>query len=175
MNPGDTLMSTTSDNARPQPAIAPLDERDLPEAARIVRVAFGTFLGAPDPETFWTDRDYVYGRWRASHVAAFGATLDGGLVGSNFATQWGSVGFFGPLTVRPDLHDRGIAQALLAKTVDQFDAWETTHSGLFTFAQSAKHVALYQKFGFYPRFLTAIMFAPARQSGTISAPRGSAR
>jgi GNAT superfamily N-acetyltransferase len=167
MTQEDAPMSTTSDNARPQPAIAPLAERDLPEAARIVRVAFGTFLGAPDPETFWTDRDYVYGRWRAPHVAAFGATHDGALVGSNFATQWGSVAFFGPLTVRPDLHDRGIAQALLAKTVDQFDVWGTTHSGLFTFAQSAKHVALYQKFGFYPRFLTAIMFAPARQSGTV--------
>jgi hypothetical protein len=56
---------------------------------------------------------------------------------------------------------------LLAKTVDQLDAWGTTHSGLFTFAQSAKHVGLYQKFGFYPRFLTTIMFAPARQAGTI--------
>jgi hypothetical protein len=67
--------------------IAPLAERDLPEAERIVRVAFGTFLGAPDPETFWVDRDYVYGRWRAPHVAALGATLDDGLVGSNFATK----------------------------------------------------------------------------------------
>jgi GNAT superfamily N-acetyltransferase len=161
-------MPTTSRDVPPRPAIAPLAERDLPEAERIFRVAFGTFLGAPNPETFWADRDYVYGRWRAPHVAAFGATRDGELVGSNFATQWGSVGFFGPLTVRPDLHDRGIAQALLAKTVDQFDAWKTTHSGLFTFAQSAKHVALYQKFGFYPRFLTAVMFAPARQSATFS-------
>lgn len=56
---------------------------------------------------------------------------------------------------------------MLVETVDQFDAWGTTHSRLFTFAQSAKHVALYQKFGFYPRFLTAIMFAPARQSGPV--------
>ena len=158
---------STSENAPISPVITPLAERDLPEAERIVRVAFGTFLGVPDPESFWADRDYVYGRWRAPHVAAFGATHDGALVGSNFATKWGTVGFFGPLTVRPDLHDRGVAQALLAKTVDQFDAWETTHSGLFTFAQSAKHVALYQKFGFYPRFLTAIMFAPARRSGAV--------
>src|SRR6202034_536181 len=49
---------------------------------------------------------------------------------------------------------------LLAKTMEQFDAWATPHVGLFTFANSAKHVALYQKFGFYPRFLTAIMTAP---------------
>ncbi len=160
-------MSTSASNAHPQPVIAPLSERDLPAAERIFRVAFGTFLGVPDPETFWADRDYVYGRWRAPHVSALGATTDGDLVGSNFVTRWGSVGFFGPITVRPDLHERGIAKALLAATVDQFDAWGTTHDGLFTFAQSAKHVALYQKFGFHARFLTAIMVAPARRSGTV--------
>lgn len=48
-------------------------------------------------------------RWQAPHVAAFGATLDGVLVGSNFATRWGSVGYFGPLTIRPDLWDRASA------------------------------------------------------------------
>jgi GNAT superfamily N-acetyltransferase len=154
-------------DAGPQPVIAPLEEHELPEARRIVRTAFGTFLGAPDPETFWADRDFVYGRWRAPHVAALGATIDGGLVGSNFATRWGSVGFFGPLSVRPDLQERGIAQALLAETMERFKAWGTTHNGLFTFAQSAKHVALYQKFGFHARFLTAIMTSPARRTGSV--------
>jgi GNAT superfamily N-acetyltransferase len=152
--------------ARP-PLIGPLGEGDLPEAERIFRLAFGTFLGVPEPETFGSDRDYVYGRSRAPHVAALGATIDGRLVGSNFATKWGSVGFFGPLTVRSDLQERGIAKALLAATMDQFDVWGTRHTGLFTFAHSAKHVALYQKFGFYARFLTAIMSAPA--------PRAQAR
>jgi ribosomal protein S18 acetylase RimI-like enzyme len=144
----------------PSPDIAPLSEEDLPEAERIFRVAFGTFLGAPDPNVFWADRDYVYGRHRAPHVAAFGATIEGNLVGSNFATKWGSVGFFGPITVRPDLQERGIAQALLARTMEQFDAWQTRHVGLFTFPHSAKHIGLYQKYGFYARFLTAIMSAP---------------
>lgn len=39
----------------------------------------------------------------------------------------------------------------------------TRHIGLFTFAHSAKHVALYQKFVFHARFLTAILSAPARR------------
>ena len=141
-------------------AVSRLRKEDLPEAARIVRLAFGTFLGAPEPETFWGDRDYVYGRHPAAHVASFGATVDGKLVGSNFATRWGSVGFFGPLTVHPDLQERGIARALLGKTMAQFDEWGTPHVGLFTFPHSAKHIALYQKYGFYARFLTAIMSAP---------------
>jgi ribosomal protein S18 acetylase RimI-like enzyme len=138
-----------------------LEDDDLAEAALILRRAFGTFLGAPDPSTFWSDRDYVHGRHRAAHVAGFGASLDGKLVGSNFATRWGSVGFFGPLSVRPELQDSGIARKLLDRTMAQFHNWGTRHIGLFTFAESAKHVALYQKYGFYPRFLTAVMAAPA--------------
>lgn len=142
--------------------VGPLEESDLAEAARIFRLAFGTFFGAPDPETFWTDRDYAYGRHAAPHVATFGAKLDGKLIGSNFATRWGSHGFFGPLSVRPDLQGRGIAQLLLRKTMAQFDAWGTNHVGLFTFPHSARHIGLYQKFGFMARFLTAVMSAPAQ-------------
>ena len=160
--------STDAGSAVSRPVIGPLAEHDLPKAQRIFRLAFGTFLGAPEPETFWSDRDYLYGRWRAPHVAAFGAVLDGELVGSNFATKWGSVGFFGPIAVRANLQEHGIGQALLAATMDQFDAWGTRHTGLFTFAHSAKHVALYQKFGFHARFLTAIMSAPVRSGHTIA-------
>jgi GNAT superfamily N-acetyltransferase len=142
--------------------IRALTEADLPQAQHIVRVAFGTFLGAPDPERFWSDLDYVYGRFGAEHTAAFAADTDeGALAGSNFATRWGSVGFFGPLTTRPDLWNGGAGQRLVAAVCDQLDAWGVKHAGLFTFAQSAKHVGLYGKFGFYPRYLTAIMAAPA--------------
>jgi len=41
-----------------------------------------------------------------------------------------------------------------------FASWGVTHAGLFTFAHSQKHVSLYQRFGFWPRFLTAIMAKP---------------
>jgi len=46
--------------------------------------------------------------------------------------------------------------------MDLFEAWGTRHAGLFTFGQSAKHVGLYQKYGFWPRFLTAVMTSPVR-------------
>jgi hypothetical protein len=142
--------------------IGALQERDLPAAATIVRHAFGTFVGAPDLETFWADRDLVRSRWQARHVACFGATLDGTLVGSNFATRWGSVGYFGPLTIRPDQWDGGIGRKLMAPVMAQFEAWQAAHAGLFTFAHSTKHVGLYERFGFAARYLTAIMAkAPA--------------
>jgi len=142
--------------------IRPLTKRDLPAARRIVCSSFGTFWGAPDPQTFWADRDYVCGRFGGEHVASFGAELDRDLVGSNFATRWGSVGFLGPISVRPDRQGRGIAKSLVEAATAQFDAWGVKHAGLFTFAQSALHIALYQKYGFHARFLTAIMALPAQ-------------
>jgi GNAT superfamily N-acetyltransferase len=144
-----------------------LAERDLPEAQRIVRAAFGTFLGAPDLDNFWTDFDYVYGRHGAEHIASFAIDdEDGQLAGSNFATRWGSVGFFGPLSIRPELWNRGLAQPLVAAASDAFQGWGLSHAGLCTFPHSTKHIHLYQKFGFYPRYLSGIMAAPAK-AGTL--------
>jgi hypothetical protein len=45
-------------------------------------------------------------------------------------------------------------------TMDLFRSRGTEHLGLFTFAHSPKHIVLYQRFGFWPRFLTAVMEAP---------------
>ena len=70
---GPRPASTNSRREQFMTIIRALTEADLPEAQRIVRVAFGTFLGAPDPEKFWSDLDYVYGRFGAEHTAAFAA------------------------------------------------------------------------------------------------------
>src|SRR5579863_4995781 len=152
--------STSSIGTQPEITIRLLREKDLPAADRIIRLAFGTFLGLPDPSKFMGDADYARTRWLADPLSALGAEMAGELVGSNFVTRWGSVGFFGPLTVRPDLWDRGIAQQLLRPTMDLFEKWGVRHAGLFTFSNSTKHVNLYQKFGFWPRFLTALMDIP---------------
>ena len=134
-----------------------LEEKDLLAADRIFRLAFGTFTGHPEPEKFGGDIDKIRTRWLADPTAAFAAEIDGELVGSIFVTNWGSVGYFGPLTVRPDFWDLGIAQRLLEPTMELFAQWKTKHAGLYTFAHSPKHLALYQKYEFWPRFLTAIM------------------
>lgn len=137
--------------------VRPLQEADLRAANNIMRVAFGTFLGIPEPATFMGDKEYIRTRWITDPSAAFGAEVGGEIVGSNFATNWGSVGFFGPLTIRPDFWDRGIGSRLMQPIMECFSSWGTRHAGLFTFAHSQKHAGLYQKFGFWPRFLTALM------------------
>jgi GNAT superfamily N-acetyltransferase len=148
--------------------VRPLRDTDLAAADRIMRLAFGTFLGLPDPVAFLGDAGYVHTRWQADPSAAFGAEAGGTLVGSNFAANWGSVGFFGPLSIHPELWDRGVGKALMEPILQCFERWETRHAGLFTFAQSAKHVGLYQRFGFWPRFLTAIMAKRVRPAASKS-------
>jgi len=138
-------------------SVRPLERRDLDAADRILRLAFGTFLGLPEPLAFMGDADYVRTRWRADPAAAFAAESGGQLAGSNFAANWGSVGYFGPLTVRPELWDAGVGKRLMEPVLDCFERWGTRHAGLYTFAQSAKHVGLYQRFGFWPGHLTALM------------------
>ncbi len=152
--------------------IREMREGDLAEADRIFRLAFGTFIGMPEPTAFAGDTDFVRTRWRAEPSAALAAELDGEVVGSNFATNWGSVGFFGPLSVRPDLWQRGIAKQLVERTMDVFARWGTRHIGLYTFADSPKHIGLYQRFGFWPRFLTAVMTRPVE--GRFCSSRWSA-
>jgi GNAT superfamily N-acetyltransferase len=148
--------------------IHPLHESDIDSADRIFRLAFGTFLGLPDPTTFAGDADLVRTRFRADPSAAFGAYADGELVGSNFASNWGSVGFFGPLTVRPDFWSRGVAKQLMEPIIECFERWGTRHAGLFTFPHSQKHIGLYQRFGFWPRFLTPIMSKAVAPPATAS-------
>ncbi len=149
--------SKLEDTAKLDITVRPLRENDLDVADHIMRLAFGTFIGLPEPTQFMGDADYVRTRWRANPTAAFAAEADGRLVGSNFATNWGSVGFFGPLTIHPEFWDRGVAKRLMEPIIDLFNGWGTKHAGLFTFPHSQKHVGLYQKFGFWPRFLTALM------------------
>jgi GNAT superfamily N-acetyltransferase len=152
-----------------------LKQSELEEASLIVRLAFGTFLGLPNPLDFMGDRNLMARRWRSTHVKVIAAHEDGRLIGSNVATRWGSFGFFGPLTVLPEYWDRGVAQRLLQATMTIFDRLGVRHTGLFTFPQSAKHVGLYQKFAYWPRYLTAIMTRtpeanPASQTKPAHAP-----
>ena len=51
--------------------------------------------------------------------------------------DWDSVGVFGPLSVHPDLWNKGIAEYLLKSTMEYFTELGTRHIGLFTWAHEA--------------------------------------
>lgn len=140
-------------------SIRPLCEGDLPEANAILRCAFATHFGMP-PDTFWMDRDFVTGRWVTDPSLAFGAWIEDRMVGSSLGAKWGRLGVFGPISTHPDTWNRGIARHLIPPVIERLKAMGVQHTAFFTFAESTKHIALYQKFDFWPRFLTAIMTRP---------------
>jgi GNAT superfamily N-acetyltransferase len=144
--------------------VKPLAKEDINEADRITRLAFGTFLNLPDPMTMFGDRDMIRNRVGDTSVAV-GAYMDDRLIGLNVISSWGKFGWFGPLAVLPEFWDKGIAKLLLNSTMEIFSKWKTSAEGLFTFADSPKHVGLYHKFGFSARFLTPVMIHEAMVTG----------
>jgi GNAT superfamily N-acetyltransferase len=148
----------TTTQPQPEILIRTLAESEIGEARRIIRLAFATFLGLPtDDPRMGGDSDAAGPRWKADPSSVLAAEHGGKLIGTNFATNWGSFGFFGPLSIEPEYWNRGVAQQLLGPTMGIFRSWGTRHTGLYTFAQSPKHMALYQKFGFWPRDLVVVM------------------
>jgi predicted N-acetyltransferase YhbS len=137
--------------------VRPMLAGDVDAADRVMRLAFGTFRALPDPGAAFGDAESVRTRYRADPSCAWVAEADGEVVGSVFAARWGSFGFLGPLSVRPDLWDRGIGSRLLEPALDAFAEWSVRQAGLFTFASSPKHLGLYQKHGFWPGSLTAVL------------------
>src|SRR2546428_10303442 len=152
--------ATQGGRRRVKIAVRPLVESDLAAADRVFRLAFGTEFGLPEPMAFRGDSDLVKTRWRADPSAALGAFRGEELIGSSFAARWGSFGVLGPITVRPDCWENGVGKHLLEPTMALLEAWRIRQAGLFTFPQSPKHVALYQKFGLWPPALTAVSSKP---------------
>jgi len=60
--------------------IRSLKEADLGEADRVSRLSFGTFLGLPDPMSFFGDADFIRTRFRADPSLSLAAEVDGNFV-----------------------------------------------------------------------------------------------
>jgi len=133
--------------------VRPLAAADLDRADQVLRDAFRTYLGSD----VMADTDLLRTRFRARHTTVLAAYERGWPVGTIVATRWGDVGLLGPLSVSPPMWGRGVGTRLTEAGVALLDSWGTTHQGLFTFADSTRHHGLYQRFGFWPRFLTAVM------------------
>jgi len=72
--------------------------------------------------TFSGDAENVKTRFLADPTSTLAAeSANGQLVGFNFVTNWGSVGYFGPLVVHPDYWDQGIAIPVSKCSLTEFD------------------------------------------------------
>lgn len=57
--------------------IRTLQEVEIPEAHRIFKLAFGTFIGLPNPLEVFGDADFIKHRWKTDPSAAFAAEVEG--------------------------------------------------------------------------------------------------
>lgn len=80
------------------------------------------------------------------HIAVSGEEV----VGANFSVLRGTLGWFGPLAVRPDAQGHGIAQRLVTACLRSAENRGVHLMGLETMANSPQHIHLYQKLGFRP-------------------------
>jgi GNAT superfamily N-acetyltransferase len=151
--------------------IRSLQESDVAAGDLIVKVAFGTQLHYPEPEKFHADTS-LKGRFLAEPEGAFGAYRGGELVGLVYTYTWGTVAIFGPIAVKPQLWGEGIAQLLLDRVMQYFATKQITHAGLATFPDSTKHIGLYRKYGYRPRFLIAMVTRPIDHVGTSDQSEG---
>src|SRR5882757_1193871 len=95
-------------------AIRPMAARDVAEATRLSRLAFGTFMQAPDLANFRRDLGTIETRFATDPGLALVAEADGRLLGSVLGMDWGSHLTLGPLSVDPALWGRGAARRLTA-------------------------------------------------------------
>ena len=143
--------------SEPRVAIRPMATRDVAEAARISRLAFGTFMKAPDLASFRADIGAVETRFVTEPELALVAESDGRLLGSIMGMGWGSHLTLGPLSVDPALWGKGVARCLAGAFMALPEVRSASLVSLFTFPQSASHLRLYESFGFASHYLTSVM------------------
>ena len=128
-------------------------EDDLDAAMEVTNAAFRELIAknsgrTPEGPLFAP----ILGRYRLDldpagcHVAVRGDEV----VGANFSVLRGTLGWFGPLAVRPDGQGQGIAQRLVTECLKSAEKRGARLMGLETLANSPQHIHLYQKLGFRP-------------------------
>ena len=134
---------------------------DLSKVRDVIEQAFGDFFErqvGTRPRQVFGGAQYVHHRWLMEPWGCFVAEEgDGKIVGAAVAVMWGTVGVIGPVAVLTHYQNQDIGQQLLTACQEFFDENKATLHGGVTYPTSAKHLALYHKFGYKPKSLTAVM------------------
>src|SRR5881628_311905 len=134
---------------------------DLSKVRDVFEQTFGDFLErqlGTRPRQAFGGAQYVHHRWLMEPWGCFVAEEDNAkIVGTALAVAWGSVGLLGPVAVLTNYQNQTIGQQLIRATQEFFDENKTTLQGVITYPTSPKHLALYHKFGYHPKALTALM------------------
>jgi ribosomal protein S18 acetylase RimI-like enzyme len=91
-------------------------------------------------------RMYLEGNPQGCYVAE----VPGRIVGYVFSRRWGSVGWFGPLSVDPELAGQGIGRLLVGEVVNHLIEADVRTVGLETNPRSRYNIGFYSKLEFEP-------------------------
>jgi predicted N-acetyltransferase YhbS len=153
----------------PKVQIRRVRKGDLAKVRDVLEQSFGDFLErqlGTRPRQAFNGAQYVHHRWLMEPWGCFVAEEDGAkIVGAVLAVTWGTVGLMGPVAVLTHYHNQTIAQQLIRAVQEFFDENKATLHGVVTYPTSAKHLALFHKFGYKPKLLTAVMSRGLDRSG----------
>ena len=145
---------------------------DLSRIRDVMEQTFADFLErqmGTRPRQAFGGAQYVHHRWLMEPWGCFVAEEDGAkIVGTALAVNHGSVGLLGPVAVLTNYQNQRIGQQLIRAVEDFFEENKVALHGAVTYPTSAKHLLLYQRFGYKAKQLTAVMSraldraAPAR-------------
>jgi predicted N-acetyltransferase YhbS len=142
---------------------------DLAKVKDVLEQSFGDFLErqlGTRPRQAFNGAQYVHHRWLMEPWGCFVAEEDSAkIVGAALAVTWGTLGLLGPVAVLTHYHNQRIAQQLMRAVQEFFDENKATIHGAVTYPTSAKHLALFHKFGYRPKALTAVMSRALDRSG----------
>jgi GNAT superfamily N-acetyltransferase len=142
---------------------------DLAKVKDVLEQSFGDFLErqlGTRPRQAFNGAQYVHHRWLMEPWGCFVAEEDGTkIVGAALAVTWGTVGLLGPVAVLTHYHNQTIAQQLIRAVEEFFDENKATLHGAVTYPHSAKHLAIFHKFGYRPKLLTALMSRALDRTG----------
>jgi ribosomal protein S18 acetylase RimI-like enzyme len=154
----------------PKVQIRRVRKGDLSKVRDVFEQSFGDFLErqlGTRPRQAFNGAQYVHHRWLMEPWGCFVAEEDGAkIVGAALAVTWGTVGLLGPVAVLTHYQNQTIAQQLIRAVQEFFDENKATLHGAVTYPHSAKHLALFHKFGYRPKSLTAIMSRALDRPGT---------
>jgi ribosomal protein S18 acetylase RimI-like enzyme len=157
----------------PKVQIRRVRKGDLAKVRDVFEQSFGDFLErqlGTRPRQAFNGAQYVHHRWLMEPWGCFVAEEDGAkIVGAALAVTWGTIGVLGPVAVLTHYHNQTIAQQLMRAAQEFFDENKATLHGAVTYPTSAKHLALYHKFGYKPKSLTAVMSRALDRAGARSA------
>jgi predicted N-acetyltransferase YhbS len=128
---------------------------DIEPCARILFNAFSAIAAhhnfPPDIPSIEVGTELMTMLLTHPHFFSVVAELDGKIVGSNFLDERSAIAGVGPITVEPNVQNRGLGRRLMQAVLDR--ASEKAHPGV-RLLQSAYHgrsLALYSTLGFHVR------------------------